>query len=97
MGVTIYFPGQGTLAEEKYLEGKVQGEAEGKVEGKAEGKAESLLLFLQVRGIPVPDSTRDRINACTDLETLDLWLVRAVTVADACSFRKRADVGAQDR
>ncbi|WP_367043807.1 hypothetical protein [Streptomyces sp. Je 1-332] len=79
MGVTIYFPGQGTLAEEKYLEGK----AEGKAEGEAEGKVEALLLFLEVRGILIPDSSLQRIHACTDLATLDRWLVRAVTVDDA--------------
>ncbi|MFG2652831.1 hypothetical protein [Streptomyces sp. NPDC048436] len=75
MGVTIYFPGQGTLAEEKYLEGKAEGEAEGKVQ--------SLLLFLDARGIPVPDSALGRIKGCTDLDTLDRWLVRAVAVTDA--------------
>ncbi|MET8687460.1 hypothetical protein ABZV77_24915 [Streptomyces sp. NPDC004732] len=75
MAADIYYPGQGTLAEEKYLEGEA--------EGMAKGKAEALLIFLEQRQVPIPDSARDRINACTDLHTLDHWLTRALTVAHA--------------
>lgn len=60
-------PGQGTLFEEAYLEGK------------AEGKAESILSVLEKRGIPVPEDTRDRIISCTDLDTLALWFDRSLT------------------
>ncbi|MEV8021755.1 hypothetical protein AB0O76_36590 [Streptomyces sp. NPDC086554] len=82
--MTIYFPGQGTLAEEKYLEGK---EA-----GLAEGKAESILHALEMRGIPVPDSTRERVTSCTDLDTLDRWFGRALKVTDANAlFAEAAD------
>lgn len=88
MGVTIYFPGQGTLAEEKYLEGKEAGLAEGKAEGKAEG----VLRVLEMRGIPVPDSARERVTSCTDLDTLDRWFGRALKVTDADAlFAEAAD------
>ncbi|MGW2226680.1 hypothetical protein [Streptomyces formicae] len=79
MAADIYYPGQGTLAEEKYLEG----EAEGSAKGMARGKAEALLIFLEQRQIPIPDTARDRISACTDLDTLDRWLAQALTVAHA--------------
>jgi hypothetical protein len=71
----IYFPGAGTLIEERYLEGKAEGEAK--------GEAKAVLRVLQVRGIPVPDDVRERITICTDMDTLDRWLDRAVSVTRA--------------
>ncbi|MFF6774170.1 hypothetical protein ACFY8W_11450 [Streptomyces sp. NPDC012637] len=81
MAVGTYFPGRGTLVEETYLEGKAEGLAEGKAEGKAEAKAESVLAVLAARGIEVSEADARRIAECTDTETLDRWLERAVTVA----------------
>ncbi|WAL96715.1 hypothetical protein [Streptomyces sp. Je 1-369] len=75
MAADIYYPGQGTLAEEKYLEGEAK--------GKAEGKAEALLIFLEQRQVPIPNNARFRISACTDLHTLDHWLTRSLTAAHA--------------
>ncbi|MFE0249607.1 hypothetical protein [Streptomyces sp. NPDC059010] len=74
-----YFPGRGTVRETAYLEGVADGEAKGKVEGKAEG----ILLVLEVRGIAVPDSVRERVTSCTDLVRMDAWLERSRTVERA--------------
>ncbi|WP_031477477.1 hypothetical protein [Streptomyces bicolor] len=70
-----YFPGRGTVRETAYLEGKA--------EGKAEGEAKGILSVLEVRGIPVPDSVRERITTCTDLDRMDAWLERSRTVERA--------------
>lgn len=74
-----YFPGRGTFVEETYLEGK----AEGKAEGEAVGAARSVLRLLEMRGIPVTPSQRDRALACTDLAVLDRWLELAFRATDA--------------
>ncbi|MFE0133733.1 hypothetical protein ACFWY6_19515 [Streptomyces sp. NPDC059037] len=88
MAADIYFPGQGTLAEEKYLEGKEDGIAE----GEAKGKAEAILSLLELRGIPTPDDARERVTTCTDLDTLDRWFGRALKVTDADAlFAEAAD------
>ncbi len=67
MSFISYFPGRGTVRETAYIEGEVKG----------------LLLVLEVRGIPVPDSVRERITTCTDLNRVDAWLERSRTVARA--------------
>ncbi|MFC9909065.1 hypothetical protein [Streptomyces sp. NPDC127197] len=71
MSFVSYYPGRGTVRETAYLEGKAEGEAKG------------ILSVLEVRGIPVPASVRERITTCTDLERLDAWLERSRTVAHA--------------
>jgi len=48
-------------------------------QGKAEGKALAVLAVLDARGIDVPADTRTRITECSDLDTLDSWIRRAVT------------------
>ncbi|MFC4565097.1 hypothetical protein ACFO4E_24845 [Nocardiopsis mangrovi] len=53
------------------------------LEGEAEGKANAVLLVLSARGIDVTDSIRERVNACTDIPTLDTWIGRAATVDNA--------------
>lgn len=53
--------------------------AEGKAEGRAEGKAEALLRLLAGRGVAVGPTARDRILACSDTATLDVWFDRAIT------------------
>ncbi|MFE6283597.1 hypothetical protein [Streptomyces sp. NPDC057877] len=77
--VASYFPGRGTLIEETFLDG----EAKGVVKGEVKGKADGVLRVLEARGIPVPDTVRDRVTACTDLARLDDLLVRAITVEQA--------------
>ncbi|MET7568006.1 hypothetical protein ABZT04_05815 [Streptomyces sp. NPDC005492] len=79
MSFVSYFPGRGTVRETAYLEGKAEGEAAGRAEGEAKG----ILFVLEVRGIPVPDSVRERITTCTDLDRMDVWLERSRTVERA--------------
>jgi hypothetical protein len=66
---------------EGQAEGKAEGEAKGKAEGEAKGKAEALLVFLRGRGMAITDDQQRHIIACTDLATLDRWLVRLPSVA----------------
>ncbi|MFE4591827.1 RpnC/YadD family protein [Streptomyces laurentii] len=60
-----------------------EGRIEGRAEGRTEGRAEDVLTVLDARGIPVPDSVRERITSCTDLDQLSRWLRRAITVSAA--------------
>ncbi|MEV0177814.1 hypothetical protein AB0I54_00710 [Streptomyces sp. NPDC050625] len=71
MSFVSYFPGRGTVRETAYVEGKTEGEAKG------------ILSVLEVRGIPVSDSVRERITTCTDLDRMDAWLERSRTVERA--------------
>ncbi|WP_308407534.1 hypothetical protein [Streptomyces olivochromogenes] len=72
---TSRFPGSGTLIEETLIEGEAR--------GRVKGRAEDILRILDRRGIEVPESARDRVAGCTDLETLGTWFDRALTVASA--------------
>jgi hypothetical protein len=87
MSVGTYYPGQGTLIEEKYLEGKADGEAEGKAKGEAEGEAKDratlILRVLEKHAVDVPEDIRERITSCTDLDTLMLWFDRSLTATTA--------------
>jgi hypothetical protein len=69
--------------EEGKAEGREEGKAEGREQGKAEGRAEGVLRVLEARGLTVPRNVAERILACRDLETLDIWLTRAVAVPNA--------------
>jgi hypothetical protein len=60
-----------------------QGRAEGRVEGRVEGEANAVLAVLDARGIEVSDVARAHITGCADLEQLDAWVRRAVSVASA--------------
>lgn len=62
---------------------RAEGLQEGKAEGLQEGKATSILSVLRARGIDVPQEVRTRITQCADLDTLDAWLTRAITVTHA--------------
>jgi hypothetical protein len=83
MSVGTYYPGQGTLIEEKYLEGKADGEAEGKAEGEAKDRATLILRVLEKHAVDVPEDIRERITSCTDLDTLMLWFDRSLTATTA--------------
>ena len=67
--------------------GLIKGEAQGLIKGEAQGlikgKAEAILAFLAARSIAVSAETRARIEACTELATLDRWIARAATAASA--------------
>ncbi|SDH48792.1 hypothetical protein [Nonomuraea jiangxiensis] len=56
---------------------------EGRAEGMAEGEAMSVVKVLEQRGVPVTASVRERILACTDLELLESWLIRALKATSA--------------
>jgi hypothetical protein len=60
-------------------EGKAEGEAHGRAEGEARGLARALLAMLKARRIAVPAALGKRILACTDVATLDAWIVQAAT------------------
>ncbi|MFC3999815.1 hypothetical protein ACFOVU_28130 [Nocardiopsis sediminis] len=60
-----------------------EGKAEGRAEGKTEAKVESILQALDIRAISLSDADRERISSCTELGTLDMWFVRALTVGSA--------------
>ncbi|PIB09096.1 MULTISPECIES: hypothetical protein [Streptomyces] len=68
---TSRFPGSGTIIEESRNKGITEGEAK--------GRAEDILRILDVRDIEVPESDRERITTCTDLDTLGTWFDRALT------------------
>jgi hypothetical protein len=54
-----------------------------RAEGRAEGEARAILRLLDQRGIEVPDDIRERITGCLDLDTLEVWLTRTLTVTSA--------------
>lgn len=60
-----------------------EGRQEGRQEGRAEGEARSVVAVLDARGVAVSDQVRQRILGCTDLDVLDVWLRRALTVDNA--------------
>ncbi|MCX4235603.1 hypothetical protein [Streptomyces ortus] len=59
---------------------------EGREEGRIEDRAEMTLNILQWRGIEIPDSVRERVRGCTDLDELELWAQRAVHATDAAQL-----------
>jgi hypothetical protein len=61
--------------------GRDEGRDEGRNEGRIEEAARALLTVLGVRGIAVPDTTRERILAQKDAERLERWLAKAVVAA----------------
>jgi hypothetical protein len=54
-----------------------------RAKGRAEGQAQSILQILDRRGITVDNVSRERIESCTDADTLSAWLDRALTAAKA--------------
>ncbi|MEW2401580.1 hypothetical protein [Streptomyces sp. NPDC046862] len=56
---------------------------EGRVQGETRRAAEDILDVLEVRGMDVPETVRERIAACDDLETLRHWHRRAVIAPSA--------------
>ena len=60
--------------------GRAEGRAAGRAEGEAQGVRKSVLAVLEARGLHVPQQTRARLQACTDIETLDRLLVTAASI-----------------
>ena len=52
---------------------------EGREQGRVQAGIAALLAVLAARGLPVSDSARHAIEACTELDKLALWLRRAAT------------------
>jgi hypothetical protein len=50
---------------------------------RAEGRAEDILRILDRRGIEVSEAVRERITTGTDLDILNTWFDRAITVVSA--------------
>lgn len=48
-----------------------------RAEGEARGKAEDILVVFEQRGIDVDERSRELIESCTDLGTLNAWFRRA--------------------
>ena len=61
------------------VEGEARGEAKGLAKGRASGMAGAVLRLLATRGVHVDEPSRQRIEACMDVSTLELWLDRALT------------------
>lgn len=55
--------------------------SETRAKGRAEGEAKFILRALKRRGIEVDDASRERIESCTDQETLAQWFDRALDAA----------------
>jgi predicted transposase YdaD len=60
-----------------------EGEARGEAKGRAAGRAEALVAIFAARGLPLSEHLRERILRCTDIATLDRWIVRATTASSA--------------
>jgi hypothetical protein len=54
-----------------------------RAEGEARGKAEDILVVFEQRGIDVDDKSRELIESCTDLGTLNGWFRRTFKVDKA--------------
>ncbi|GHC74965.1 hypothetical protein GCM10007079_09680 [Nocardiopsis terrae] len=55
------------------------GREEGREEGRVVEATRNVVSILQARGFSLPEATRERIESCTDLETLEKWVPLAVT------------------
>jgi hypothetical protein len=47
---------------------------------KAESRAEDILRLLTLRGVDIPEETRERISTCRDHDQLSTWFDRSVTI-----------------
>lgn len=61
-------------------EGLEQGREQGREEGRLEGERIALVKVLKARGFKLDAVARQRIRECTQLEQLERWLRKAVTV-----------------
>ncbi|MEO3974230.1 hypothetical protein [Streptomyces sp. CAU 1734] len=82
MRVGTYFPGRGTIGENCYLIGYI----EGRVRGSVKQVTKVVVEVLEKRLIRLSDDDRKRIRSCTDLETANAWLDRALEATSAEDF-----------
>ncbi|MEU6556201.1 hypothetical protein ABZ915_39020 [Streptomyces sp. NPDC046915] len=59
---------------------------EGREEGVEQERASMVLRILQWRGIDVPESIRERVTSCTDLDRLEVLAQRAVHASAAADL-----------
>ena len=72
---------QSDFAKKYVAQGRDQGRNEGRVEGRVEEAARAVLTALRVRGITLPEVTRERILAQKNPECLERWHERAIVAA----------------
>ncbi len=53
--------------------------AQGRQEGEAKGLVKAVIQVLEVRGVRIDDASRQRIQSCMDVATLERWHKRALT------------------
>jgi len=68
-----------TMAEVLKEQGRQEGEARGEARGEAKGLAKAVLQVLDARGVRMDDASRQRIQGCMDVATLERWHKRALT------------------
>lgn len=73
---------QSDFAKRFFGQGEAEGRARGEAEGRTRGEAEALLTVLTARGLHITDDHRTRITTCTDLNQLQTWLTKAVTITN---------------
>ncbi|MET9215878.1 MULTISPECIES: RpnC/YadD family protein [unclassified Nocardia] len=69
------------LREEGRDEGRALGRDEGREEGMDEGRAKDVLLILRHRGVHISEDAAERVTACRDQRTFDLWMRRALEIS----------------
>jgi len=67
------------------------GARRGHQEGRHEEAVRAVLTALRVRGIVVPDATRDPILAETDLDQLQRWHEKAIIAASVAEVLGESD------
>jgi predicted transposase/invertase (TIGR01784 family) len=83
---------------EGVVEGRKEGVVEGRKEGLVDARASAVVTVLQVRGIVVSETERDRIMAEKDLTRLENWLKRAATAASIAEvIDEQSESDRQDR
>jgi len=64
--------------------------AQGRDEGRAQGRRATLLAVIEARGLTLTDTERQRIESCTDAETLDRWARAAAVASNSQSLFEEA-------
>ncbi|MFI7114292.1 hypothetical protein ACIBK9_48830 [Nonomuraea sp. NPDC050227] len=77
------WPGHSRFAHQHFGRGHAVGHAVGHAEGSHETARRIVLYLLDARGIDVPEDVRARVDACTDVDLLMHWTVRASSVQSA--------------
>jgi hypothetical protein len=63
-------------------EGRQEGRQKGRQEGRQEGRAQSILDLLRLRGLTPSAALEATVRACGDLQQLERWFARALTIDD---------------